>query len=625
MNRRLDCAAALLLLMLVAVPALGQAPLVVGSVRDQHGAAIVGAVVAGQTLRGSHPLATTDAVGTFALHAEGIVAVRIACRYCESALVAVTPGETVVAIVRRYDALAGAAPSSADLENLPYAHVESSVALRPFTLLAQSSAPYPGAVLSDRGLSSAGSLLIDDGAANYDIVTGESPYAFIPAQYEQSALVRNATNAYAYGDQAGGGIVELTPFVNGSNAEIAMLGSDTIARAQVGSDSSAIAVGSFGNDQESRQRGDLFASWPLAAQESLTVAGGSEQGREYESPGSTFAGSFSFANAAFSDPQALNLTVTAAMDRGGYETSGNPPNAYQLPVNIPDSVGWSDSGFDAAIHSSGPVVGFLEVGLRSSTGFYAQASPYIVPRVGAMLDQTRADAGLAASGNDYNVTAAVGAFWLDYSGGTYGASEPARTALAVPSLDAQLFPNGKWSVNLQGSGSFTLPTFVDQYLYADDQALPVAIQRNALQAAALTYTDDARVRISFEQASENVSGASSGRITSTGFAAIWQVAPAISLRAWTMHVTDTAPLYAAGIPYDGAAPTVNAFWLTYDTGSSAVRADLIYRRDLLDALPFFHVDGAISGPIANRLRWYAGTEDRMHRTFIDLGLRFAGR
>jgi hypothetical protein len=242
-----------------------------------------------------------------------------------------------------------------------------------------------------------------------------------------------------------------------------------------------------------------------------------------------------------------------------------------------------------------------------------------------MLDQTRADAGFAASGNDYNVTAAVGAFWLDYSGGTYGASEPARTALAVPSLDAQIFPNGKWSVNLQGSGSFTLPTFVDQYLYADDQALPVAIQRNALQAAALTYTDDARVRISFEQAWENVSGASSGRITSTGFAAIWQVAPAISLRAWTMHVTDTAPLYAAGIPYDGAAPTVNAFWLTYDTGSSAVRADLIYRRDLLDAMPFYHVDGAISGPIANRLRWYAGTEDRMHRTFIDLGLRFAGR
>ncbi len=617
----LDCAATLLLFMLVAAPALGQAPLVVGSVRDQHGAAIVGAVVAGQTLQGIYPIATTDAVGTFALHADGIVAIRITCRYCTSALLPVRPGEPVVAIIRRYDALADDAPSPADLENLPYAHVESSVALRPFTLLAQSSAPYPGSILSDRGLSSSGSLLIDDGAADYDIVTGESPYAFIPAHYEQSALVRDATNAYAYGDQAGGGIVELTPFADGSSAEIATIGSDAIARAQVGSDSSAIAVGSFSNDQESRQRGDLFATWPLGAQESLTVAGGSEQGREYESPGSAFAGSFSFADAAFSDPQALNLTLTGVMDRGDYETSSDPFSAYQLPA----SAAWSDAGFDAAIHSSGPVVGFVEVGLRSSTGFYdPQALPYGLPRVGAMLDQTRADAGLEASGTDYALTAGVGAFWFDYAGGTYGVTQPARSALAVPSLEAQLFPNGKWSVNLQGSGSFTLPTFVDQYLYADGQTMPVLIQRNALQAAALTYTDDARVRISFEQALEDVSGASSGRITSTGFAAIWQVAPAISLRAWTMHVTDTAPLYAGAIPYDGVAPTVNAFWLTYDTGS-AVRADLIYRRDLLNAMPFYHVDGAISGPIANRLRWYAGVEDRMHRTFLDLGLRFAGR
>ncbi len=168
----------------------------------------------------------------------------------------------------------------------------------------------------------------------------------------------------------------------------------------------------------------------------------------------------------------------------------------------------------------------------------------------------------AASGSDYNVTAALGAFWFDYAGGQYGVSQPARTALAVPSLQAQLFPNGRFSLNLEGSGSFTLPTFVDQYLYADGGPMPVQLERNALQAAVLTYTDDARVRFSFEQASENVSGASSGRIDSTGLSAIWQVAPTISLRAWTMHVTDTAPVYGGGFPYEGNAPTVNAFWLT---------------------------------------------------------------
>ncbi len=61
------------------------------------------------------------------------------------------------------------------------------------------------------------------------------------------------------------------------------------------------------------------------------------------------------------------------------------------------------------------------------------------------------------------------------------------------------------------------------------------------------------------------------------------------------------------------------------TLGNAVRADAIYRRDLLDGTPFYHIDGAISGPIAGRLRWYAGAEDRLHRTFVDVGLRFTER
>jgi hypothetical protein len=91
-----------------------------------------------------------------------------------------------------------------------------------------------------------------------------------------------------------------------------------------------------------------------------------------------------------------------------------------------------------------------------------------------------------------------------------------------------------------------------------------------------------------------------------------------------MHVSDTVPMYGTVLPYDGLAPTVGALWLTYDNGG-AIRADAIYRRDLLNGLPFYHVDGAISGPLADRVRWYAGAEDRMHRTFVDFGVRFAGR
>ncbi len=288
----------------------------------------------------------------------------------------------------------------------------------------------------------------------------------------------------------------------------------------------------------------------------------------------------------------------------------------------PVSAVWSDSGFSAGIHTTGPVAAFADVATRASSGLYdAQALPGALPRVGATFAQTRADAGFVATGNEYSVVAGIGAFWVNYAGGTTGVSQPANTALVLPSVDAQLFSNGKLSVSLQGSGSFTLPTFVEQYQYAAGLPAPLQILRNTLFAEALNYTDGSRVRLSFEQASESTNGAWSGTVTSTGFAATWQVAPVLSVRAWTMHVTDNVPLYGGGLPYGASAPTVNALWLTYDTGAG-VRADAVYRRDLLEGAPFYHFDGAISGPIAGRLRWYAGAEDWLHRTFVDAGLRF---
>jgi hypothetical protein len=615
-NRTLDRAAALLLVMLVAAPALGQVALTVGSVRDQQGVPIEGALVSGQTADGKRVATTSDSAGTFALKGTGIVSILITCRYCQQAVVAISGDEPVVAIVRRYQTLAESFPSPSDLENLPYTHAESSIALHPFMLLAQSSAPNPGPSLSDRGLSANGSLVIDNRVSNYDVSDGQSPYVFIPANYQQGASPQSATNAFLYGNPAGGGTVYLQPLLTGSSPQIGTIGSDTIGRAQFGSDASGIVLGSFTNSEESHQRTDLFANLPLPAEQSVDVAAGSEQGRVYQFPGSTFAGSFSFSDATFNDPRALNLYVSATADRGNYALHQD---------DYPISAAWSDSNFAAGIHTTGAVAGFADLAVRNSTGFYdAQALPARLPRVGAMLSQTRADAGFDAAGQDYAVRAGVAAFWVNYAGGTLGISQPAKTAFLVPSLDAQLFPNGKWSVNVQGSDSFTLPTFVEQYQYAAAQPMPIQFLRNLLFAGALTYTDNARVRITFEQASQSTNGWASGTATSSGFAAVWQVAPLISLRAWTMHVTDTVPLYTGALPYSGAAPTVNALWLTYDN-AARVRVDAIYRRDLLDGLPFYHVDGAISGPIVSRLRWYAGVEDWMHRTFVDAGLRFAAR
>ncbi len=619
MKFRLVAASALFAGSLLFAPASAQVSLVVGSVRDQHGAPIAGATISASTTQG-RVSTTTDRVGTFALEATGVDSVSIACRYCPATVVTVRSGEPVVAIIRRYDALIGDSPSPDDLANLPYAHVESAVALRPFTLLQQSSGTYPGSLVSDRGLSPSGSLLIDNGAPVYDVVAGQSPYLMIPADYQQSAKLDSAANAFLYGDQAGGGIVELQPFLSGYGAQVGTLGSDAIVRAQAGTDADEVAAGSSGNDQQLSQRADVSASWQLPADQSIDVAGGSEQGREYASAATLLASSFSFADAAFTDPRALNLTLSSVVDRGSYLSSGE---------EYPTSTAWSDSGFGASIHSNGSVAGFADLAVRSSTGLYDAQALEGVPSLAATLVQTRADVGVDISEPDYNLRAGIGTFWIGYAGGPYAGEPSAHAQLAVPSLQAQLFPNGKWSASLEGSGSFTLPTFLAQYQYADEYAdddnTAIEFTRSSLWSGQLTYTDDSRLRCSFEEAYEDVRGATSGTITSAGLSAAWQIAPAIALRAWTMHVTDTAPVYPSTLaPYLGIAPTVNALWLTYDNGG-ALRIDAIYRRDLLDNDPFYHFDAAISGPVSDRLRWYAGTEDWMHRTFVNAGLRFAAR
>lgn len=557
--------------------------------------------------------ATTGADGTFALHGDGIGAVEIACRYCATARFRVRMGEPVVAIVRRYDALDSVSPSTGDLANLPYAHVESTMALRPFTLLAQTTRIFPGPVISDRGLSSSGSLLVDNGAPDYDVVAGLSPYETIPAGYEQAGEIADAGNAFLYGDQAGGGTVFLHPFSSGSDSQIASIGRDAIVRAQVGTDTSAIAMGSYSNFQESRQRADGTLEVPVAGDGvSLEVNGGTEQGRQYSSTSSWLADAFTFGDATFTDRRLANLEVTTSIDRGAYVASYGP-NSY-------DTV-WSDAGFDASIHSNGPLQLFADAATRYSTGYY-DASAAELPTIGAASRQSRADAGFTGSGSWYAVTGGVGMFWIDYNGGSYGYSNPLSAAFATPSLQATLFPHGKWSVDLEGSGSFSLPTYLAQYRFPDGTTT-VDFTRNSLFAGSLNYTDDARLRISFEDATQSVRGSSFGTVTSAGLSATWQVAPSISLRAWGMHVTDDAETYPGDIdPYGGVAPSTGALWATYDN-NGAVRLDAIYRRDLLDNAPFYHLDGDVSGPITPQLRWYAGAEDRMRTQFVDVGVRFS--
>ena len=611
MNRTGIFATALLACFLPAAPSGAQTALVVGSVRDQHGAAIQRAAVtaidrAGRVLGA----ATTDAAGTFALPVAGAVRVAVTCRYCQPLSVAVVAAQPAVAIVHRFDALFDDSPSPYDLASLPYAHVESAVALRPFSLLRQTTA-LPGSLLSDRGLAPADALLVDAGVPNYDFVLGTSPYVTIPQAYQQDAVVAGPDTAFAYGDRAGSGIYSLDPFDDG-NADAALTGSDQTLRLQAGSDFARAVAATFSNTSESRQRTDAEVDVPLSTAQTLLFSGGTSQGRQYGQPETSLADSFTFARAAFDDNQSsADVHASFVADRGGYAAGAGGLTTADV---------WSDAELDAGVKTKGAIFGFADASDRLSTGVY-DASAYDQARIGGTLTQTRLDAGIEADTPDLDVRAGVGWFGVGFTGGVDGTSVPSNAHFATPSLLLRILPNAKFSADVSASDSFTLPNLWQQYGPNGGYG-GLTYDRNALYAATLSYTDDARVRVAIEAATQHVNGFTNGDVTSTGASIAWQVAPVLSLRAWTMNVSDSTispdynPFYPSGSPAN-----VNALWLTY-ANAAALRIDVIYRRDVLDGAPFEHVDGDVSGPISNGLRWYASVEDRQRTTYVDAGLRF---
>ncbi|HZY98058.1 MAG TPA: carboxypeptidase-like regulatory domain-containing protein [Candidatus Baltobacteraceae bacterium] len=609
MNRTLGVLAVLGSLFAYSTPALAQVPLVVGSVRDQRGLPIAGARVTAATAAGPRSV-TTEADGTFALPGAGVNSVTITCRFCAPTTAANAAGQPVVVIVLRYAALNGTAPSSEDLAVLPYGHVESAVSLQPFTLLRQTTHYFPGSQLSDRGLEPSDALLIDAGVPNYDVVFGSSPYATIPSSYENSGEVHPASDAFLYGDQAGSGIVTLDPFGGDGNG-VAFYGSDSILRVTSEANGNGVALGTSSNWQESRQRTDGELTLPLSSAQSVRAGVGTSQGYQYQPDGYHSAANFSYATATFDDAQpSIDLHANAVYDRGDYTAQFD-----DLPlVDI-----WSDSQVSAGVRTRGTVQVFADVASRISTGIY-DAQSIGAPRIGAALQQNRIDAGVTATGAFYDATAGVGAFDFSYRGGSDGYSTPSSGSLVTPSMRVDLFPQSKFGATIEATDSFALPTLWQQYAYDYNSGVS-AYDRANLYSAQLTYTDNQRVRVSWEEAWQFVHGFTNGQVTSSGVSATWQIAPTVSLRTWTMVASDST-VASGDTPYlgEGAQPGVGTVWLTYQNGS-AVRFDAIYRKDVLNGAPFYHFDGDVSGPIANALRWYVGVEDRLQSTHVDAGLQ----
>jgi hypothetical protein len=594
-----------------AVPARAQTALTVGSVRDRSGEAIAGATVEGLSSGGALVATTqTDAAGTFALAGARVGRLTIDCQFCQETSVEVVPGKPVVAIVRRFEALLYDSPSPSDLENLPYSRVESSIALRPFTMLRQTSDVTTGSQLDALGFAPAGSLLVDSGVPSYDVVDGTTPYDAIPQDQVRSAGVAPPADAFLYGDRAGSGTVSTDPFGD-DNELAALVGGDTSIRLQAGTLQAGAVLTASDDATDWRQRFDGQFQARLTTTQTLGFDVATSQYRETGTSGDGIDGAYSFARGSYTDnTPGYDVAAGLIFDRGIYSTSG---------TSNPYDAAWADSVFSAGVRTHGTVFAFADAGVRLSSGSY-DATGDLYDATGSFA-QRRIDYGFEADEPDYQIIAGAGTFGVDYQGYGFGDSGGYHTALTTPSFQIRVFPKDRWSATFAANESFTLPTLVEQYDAVDYDTL--ALDRASSVVGTLSYTDFRRVRVDIEAATQHVYGVENGLITSAGFSTTWQFAPAVSLRAWIMHVDDATtqpPLYSPYLPTAGTS-NVDAIWLTYQN-PGAIRFDAIYRRDLLNGLPFEHIDGDVSGPLLRGLRWYAGVQDVMRVTYLSAGLQF---
>jgi hypothetical protein len=593
-------------LLLLAFPALLAAaptPLVVGSVRDQRGLPIAGARVST-----GDASAQTDSQGTFALEAANVDRIKVACAYCKTRTIAVTPDEPVVVIVQRYDALVQDAPAPRDVASVPYSRAESIAALQPFTVLENSSHALPGPQISDRGASSRGALVFGNGLPMYDVASNQSPFVAFPAYSAQRISWLPPSDAFTYGDLAGGGTVIADTQGEDPWGGIAVAGSTSAVRAGQTLANAAWSGADSSDSSDRRARGDAFARFPLG-DDTFDVSAVTAEDR-YSYDGQHLNTSDSGVRLDYTSVRQNRVTASVFADGGGYD--GSTPTIQYWSK-------WSDIQAQGGVATTTRIQFFTDAAVNASSGDY-RASGSALPLTAGAIAQTRIDMGAQTAGDRYSVKVGAGAFGMHYAGGSAGARLKLDGGLVAPSFSGSYALDPHWTLELQGGETFRLPTILEAFVYPPDGP-GLVLDRNEFLSETLHYSDLGRFRASATALSERVNGLDRGTIHSAGVSAAWQIAPAFSLRAWLLRDNDLTQPYEAVYRF-GARPqpaTVSSYWLTYE--SSGLRVDAIYRRDLIDYRADPHFDASVSAPLTPVWRIYGATERIAGTRTFSIGLR----
>jgi hypothetical protein len=547
---------------LCGLPSLARAAdLVVGVVHDTDGYAVAGASIAlRQTGGAAAGAGKTDRDGTFAIDAGAAVAtVEVRCAYCMPTTVKRGAADApVIAVVRRYAALRDRGISAADARVLPYDSVTDMAALVPFAVTTHGT-------ISDRGLAAGRGSVIADGIGLYRATDGVDLGTAIPAHATTTITQTDPTQANAYDANSSGGLFSIDTLDGSAGIARIDASSGLDATIRAGNVLRGAVEAAGGTDAASRALLDA----------TLPAAGGTLDLRAVAASGvGATANAFASAFALPVRSMVLDasLSATRSVDING------PENDNLAAVSLQHG----DVTFGLRAQRSSGIV-------DSGMGVQYDARAYIE----AVHDNgtTRIFASLAAAQDGDAVryrTSAGGALLPILSIATR--LGPAFTVHA-DSVDALL----------------AAPLYL---LYSLPRGS--AVDRSHLIDAGIGFDDASRFRIDAMAFRQTIGSAAFGTTGGSGLSTVWQIAPSLSLRAWTLLSRENGdneyayPGVAGGV-YATGTNTLdrNVTWLTAGT---VLRVDAIWRGGYLE--------GDVSLPAGTHVRFVAGTRrDGPNRTY----------
>jgi hypothetical protein len=502
--------------------------LLVGALRDQDGAAVAGASVTALDASGAVVARDRSAAdGTFALTVPARPsAVLVAAPDAEPLRLAVpADGSPLGGIVRRHRA-ASLIPSAADVAALPAGLPSELASVVPYRVT------FPG-LISDRWLSQGHGVTTVEGLAFYRRGDGGDTSSLLPAHAAGALEVRDPLQAPWYGDRGGGGVIDLRLF-------------DRADAARVTTTDGAIALG--------RDAALLAATSSDAGGARRLVA---------------LQGSQTFG------PVSAHLVALAGdTPAAHYAGAGADLRASTRTLDLGARLAFTRDDGTAALRDDGTVVDFtFDAAARGPNAIVTRLRARYEHGVLGDVDAQHRDAALVLGTSRGNVVRLSGAVALAYGDeSSYDIGTAQHTFAVLPSLSLDAPLGAQWSFHA-GAGASSLGT------------PGYAIARGSLGEAGLAYADHRRFRadlLAYSEGDAAPSAVNRGLAASFG----WEIAPRLSLRAWSVRDADEIVGVAA---YPGG-PTIpvdfrerfdrDVVWLTWD---APARFDVLLRAGFLEA------------------------------------------